>query len=123
MLMALILVGCDSSGRSSLTTVAPDATTTTVPDDTCQRLATDTARYLELVVEVISDTPVDEFRDRESWPEEVAALEQQGEALDARSDRMECDPAQVQAAALAQANVEPGSGLAELLLEFLGQPE
>jgi hypothetical protein len=118
----LVLAGCDPS-TPTLTTMDPSGTTTTLADDTCDRIATDTARYLELVVAVLDETPLDEFRDREAWTEPLFALEEQGEILDARADRLQCDPARVQAEAFAQARLDPQSGLSTYLLELLGLME
>lgn len=99
----------------------PSGTTTTLANDTCDRLATDTARYLELVVAVLDETPLDDFRDREAWTESLLALKEQGDLLDTRADRMRCDPARIQAEAFARARLDPESGLAAYLLEWLGQ--
>lgn len=116
----IALVACDPS-TPALTTMDPSGTTSTLIDDTCDRLATDTARYLELVVAVLDETPLDEFRNRESWTEPLLALEEQGDLLDARTDRMRCDPARIQADAFARARLDPESGLSAYLLELLGQ--
>jgi hypothetical protein len=74
-------------------------------------------------VAVLDETPLDEFRDREAWTEPLFALEEQGEILDARADRLQCDPARVQAEAFAQARLDPQSGLSTYLLELLGLME
>lgn len=119
--LALLLASCDSA-TSTPTTADPSlpSTTTTIENDTCGRLAVDTARYLESVVEVLDDTTLAETRDRELWPEGLVALEQQGEALDARSDAMRCDRGQVQSAAFFAADLDPDSDLARYLLSLLG---
>lgn len=116
------LAACDP-GTPTLTTTDPSDPTTTLADDTCDRIATDTARYLELVVAVLDETPLDEFRDREAWTEPLFALEEQGEVLDGRSDRMGCDPARIQAEAFARAQLDPESGISVYLLELLGFTE
>lgn len=118
-LTCIVLAACDTSPATP-TTAPPGAPVTTIPDDTCARLATDTARYLELVVAVLDDVALASFRDRGLWPEAVHALEQQGEALDQRSATMGCDPAEVQARAFSEARLRPDSGLSRYLLDLLG---
>jgi hypothetical protein len=118
-LICAVVVACDTSSPT-LTTAPPGAPTTTIVDDTCDRLATDVARYLELVVDVLDDTPLETFRDPDSWPEALFALQQQGEALDLRAAAMGCDPAEVQARAFARSGARPDSGLASYLLGLLG---
>jgi hypothetical protein len=113
------IAACDPS-TPTLTTMDPSAPTTTLLNDTCERLATDTARYLELVVAILDETPLDEFRDREAWTEPLFALEEQGDILDSRAERMACDPARIQAQAFAQARLNPQSGLSQYLLELWG---
>jgi hypothetical protein len=122
LLCVLAVAACDPS-TPTLTTMDPLASTTTLADDTCDRVATDTARYLELTVAVLDETTLDEFRDREAWPEPLLALEEQGEILDSRADRLRCDPARIQADAFAQARLEPKSGLSQYLLELWGLEE
>lgn len=121
-LCVVALAACDSS-TPTLTTIDPSEPTTTLVDDTCDRLATDTARYLELVVAVLDETALDEFRDRETWTEPLHALEEQGEILDTRAERLGCDPARLQADAFAQARLDPESGLSAYLLDLLGLRE
>lgn len=121
-LVALVLAACDS-GPATPTTAPPGqpTTTTTIQNDTCARLAEDTARYLETVVEVLDDLSLDEVRDPSAWPEPMVALQQQGDDLDARAEAMRCDRAEIQTAAFAIARLDPDSGLADYLLVLLGQ--
>ena len=79
------------------------------------------ADYLESLMEVLDQTTLDEIRDRDSWPEALVALKQQGSDLDARSAAMRCDPAAVQAAAFDAARLDPESDLALYLLDLLGR--
>lgn len=118
-LACTLFAACDSS-TPPLTTAPPGATPTTIAGDTCERLGDDAARYLELVVDVLDDTTLDDFRDRDRWPEALHALEEQGRDLDARSRAMRCDPAQIRERALTGARLTPDSGLAHFLLELLG---
>ena len=117
----LLLAACDS-GTSTPTTADPNipSTTTTIENDTCGRLAVDTARYLESVVEVLDESTLAETRDRELCQEGLVALEQQGVDLDAGSTAMRCDPGQVQAAAFFAADLDPDSDLAALSPRRLG---
>lgn len=120
LILALVLTvaACDSSTPSIPTTAPGSTTSTTIEDDTCARLAQDTAKYLETVVEVLDIVTLDELRDREAWPEALIALEQQGEDLDIRSDAMRCDRAEVQATAFRIARLDPDSDLARYLLDL-----
>lgn len=121
-LLALSAASCDS-GSSTPTTSPPGVptTTTTILNDTCGRLAVDTARYLELVVEVLDTATLAETRDPALWPEGLSALEQQGKDLDTRSEKMRCDRGEVQTAAFLAADLDPDSELAHYLLQLLGQ--
>jgi len=121
-LVASIAAGCDS-GTATPTTSPPgvSTTTTTIENDTCGRLAEATARYLELVVEVLDDATLAETRDPALWPEGLVALEQQGKDLDARSEKMRCDRGEVQTAAFLAADLDPDSELAHYLLQLLGR--
>jgi hypothetical protein len=116
---AAVLAACTAS-TPTLTTAPPGAPSTTIAGDTCDRLVDDTTRYFELVIEVLDDTALDDFRDRDRWPEALLALEQQGEDLDTRSRVMRCDPAVVQERVFSDARLRPDSGLARFLLELLG---
>lgn len=123
LLLAVVLAACDSAPAIP-TTVPPDipTTTTTIVNDTCNRLAQDTADYLETVFVVLDQTTLDEARDRAAWPEAMFALEQQGKDLDARSEAMRCDRALIQEAAFLLADIDPDSGLGRYLLELMGRP-
>ena len=120
--LALVLAACDSAPATP-TTSPPGlpTTTTTIDDDTCGRLAVDTARYLESLIEVLDGVTLDDARDRDSWPEGMVALEQQGKDLDARANAMRCDRGEVQTAAFLAADLDPDSDLARYLLTLLGQ--
>lgn len=122
LLVALIATACDS-GTTTPTTSPPGVptTTTTIENDTCGRLAEDTARYLESVVEVLDDATLAETRDPALWPEGLVALEQQGKDLDARSEKMRCDRGEVQTAAFLAADLDADSELAHYLLQLLGR--
>lgn len=121
-LVCILLTACEPAS-SPLTTVpaGTPTTTTSIVDDTCDRLATDTARYLELVVRVLDETPLEEFRDRDRWPEALFALQLQGADLDLRADALGCDPAAVQEQAFRRASLGHDGRLAGYLLELLGQ--
>jgi hypothetical protein len=120
-LACALLAACDPS-PSTLTTIPPGTptTTTSIVDDTCDQLATDTARYLELVLRVLDETSLEEFRDRDRWPEALFALQLQGADLDLRSDALGCDPAAVQEQAFQRARLGHDGRLAGYLLELLG---
>jgi len=121
-LVVVMAMGCDS-GTSTPTTSPPGVptTTTTIENDTCGRLAQDTARYLEVVVEVLDEATLAETADPALWPEGLLALEQQGKDLDARSEKMRCDRAEVQTAAFLAADLDADSELAHYLLQLLGR--
>jgi len=118
----IVIAACDT-GPAIPTTADPGtpSTTTTIENDTCGRLAADTARYLESLVEVLDEVTLEEIRDREQWPEGLVALEQQGKDLDARAGAMRCDPAEVQTAAFLVADLDPDSDLARYLLALMGR--
>lgn len=120
--VATLLAACNSSPAIP-TTAPPDApsTTTTIDNDTCGRVAQDSARYLETLIVVLDRVTLAETRDRDAWPEALIALEQQGEDLDARTDALRCDPADIQATAFHLARLEPRSDLGRYLLELLGR--
>jgi hypothetical protein len=118
-LVGLLAAACTPS-TPTLTTAPPGAPTTTIARDSCDRLVEDAVRYLELVVEVLDDTALGDFRDRDEWPEALLALQQQGQDLDTRAQAMGCDPAAVQARVFSDARLRPDSGLARYLLELLG---
>ena len=119
----LIFAGCDSNTPAIPTTAPPGVTTTstTIPGDTCEMLAADMGEYLELVVTVLDDTSLADFRDRESWPEGLIALENQGRDFDARSDAMRCDLARLQEGAFFSANLDPDGPLSQYLFELFGR--
>ncbi|OFW66319.1 MAG: hypothetical protein A2Z12_09745 [Actinobacteria bacterium RBG_16_68_21] len=119
-LFVLLLGACNSAAPTPTTAPPGPTTTTTIVGDTCERLAQDAADYLEVVVQVLNETPTDVFTDRSQWPEALVALTQQGTDLDARSDAMRCDPADMQAAVFALADIDPKSPLARYLAELLG---
>ncbi len=117
--VAIAVAACDS-GTVSPTTSLP-GTSTTIENDTCGRLAADTARYLETLIEVLDQVTLDETRDREQWPEALLAMEEQGRDLDARLEEMRCDPGEVQTAAFLGADLDPDSDLARYLLTLMGR--
>jgi hypothetical protein len=118
-LVGVLAAGCTPS-TPTLTTAQPGAPTTTIPRDSCDRLVDDAIRYFELVVEVLDDTALADFRDRGAWPEALVAIQQQGEDLDTRAEAMGCDAATVQSRVFAGARPRPDSGLARYLLALLG---
>ncbi len=121
-LFGVLFAACDT-GTVIPTTSPPGVptTTTTVKNDTCGRLAADTARYLETLVEVLDQLTLEETRDRESWPESLFAMEQQGKDLDTRASEMRCDAGEVQTAAFLAADLDPDSDLAQYLLTLMGR--
>lgn len=116
----LVVTACDS-GPATPTTAAPGTPSTTIENDTCSRLAVDTARYLESLIEVLDDVTLEETREREQWPEGLVALQQQGEDLDTRATAMRCDRGEVQTAAFLAADLDPDSDLARYLLTLMGR--
>ena len=118
-LLVVALSACHSAAPTP--TTAPGSTTsTTIVNDTCSLLARDAATYLEVVIQVLNDTPTDVFTDRSQWPEALIALQQQGDDIDSRAVAMRCDRAEMQAAVFALADVDPQSSLARYLAELLG---
>jgi len=118
--LAIVLAACSSAAPAPTTAPPGPTTTTTIFRDTCERLAQDAADYLEVVVQVLDDTPTDVFTDPEQWPEALVALQQQGADLDTRAQAMECDPAAIQEAAFAGAQIDPKSALGVYLADLLG---
>ena len=122
LVIAAVLVAACDSGTVSPTTSPPGVptTTTTIENDSCRRLAADTAEYLETLIEVLDDVTVEQARSRDTWPEALFAMEIQGKSLDARSEEMRCDPAEIQSAAFGLAQLDPDSDLARYLLQLMG---
>ena len=118
-LLTLALASCDS-GTVSPTTSLP-GTSTTIENDTCARLAADTARYLETLIEVLDEVTLDQTRDRAQWPEALLAMEEQGKDLDSRAEEMRCDIGEIQTAAFLAADLDPDSDLARYLLALMGR--
>jgi hypothetical protein len=118
--LAVVLAACSSAAPAPTTAPPGPTTTTTIFRDTCDRLASDAADYLEVVVQVLDETPTDVFTDPARWPEALVALQQQGADLDTRAQAMECDPAAIQAAAFAAAKIDPKSALGVHLADLLG---
>lgn len=98
-------------------------TTTTIENDTCERVAADTVRYLDDLVDELDDTRLREFTDRGGWPEGLVELERAGRDLDIRVRALRCDPAEIQQRAFAEADLDPDGPLSERLLELLLAPE
>jgi hypothetical protein len=123
LLAVLAVAACDSSTPAPPTTADPalPTTTTTIPGDTCEDLAVDMAEFLDVMISVLNETSIAEFRDRTAWPEAVVALEQQGHDLDARSQTMECDLAQLQEGAFFGSDLDGEGPLSDMLLELLGR--
>ncbi len=119
-LLALAIAACSSAAPAPTTAPPGPTTTTTIFRDTCGRLAEDAADYLEVVVQVLDETPTDVFTDEGEWPEALVALQQQGADLDARAEVMACDPAAIQEAAFAAAKIDPKSALGVHLADLLG---
>jgi len=122
-LLALILVACDSPTPTPTTAPPGPTTTTTIENDTCARLAADMADWFELLVEVLDQTSARDLADRERWPEPVVALYQQSDSLDARGAALECDPGALQADAFRRASLDPDTPLAKYLMGLLGLEE
>lgn len=118
--LALVLTACQSAAPTPTTAPPGPTTTTTIVNDTCARLAEDAADYLELVIQVLDDTPTEVFVDESQWTEALVALEQQGADLDIRAEAMRCDRAELQAAAFGLAKVDPQGALGRHLAEVLG---
>jgi len=122
LVLVVLLAACDS-GTAIPTTAAGPTTTTTIENDTCERLAADTADYLEVVIEVLDLTRATELADPERWTEALVAIQQQGAQLDARAEIMECDLVELQAAAFRRARLDPDSPLSHYLLRLWGLEE
>ncbi|HSM01505.1 MAG TPA: hypothetical protein VK960_03550 [Acidimicrobiia bacterium] len=120
-LIALVIVGCDSPTPAPPTTAPPGpTTTTTIEDDTCARLAADMADWFEILIEVLDEMDARDLADPERWPEPIVALQQEGDSLDARGAALECDPGALQADAFRRASLDPDSELARYLMGLLG---
>jgi hypothetical protein len=119
-LLVVVLAACDSAAPTPTTAPPGPTTTTTIVNDTCAHLAQDAADYLEVVAQVLDDTPTEVFADTSQWPEALVALEQQGHDLDVRANAMRCDRGEVQRAAFGLAHIDPKSPLGRHLAEVLG---
>lgn len=120
-LIALVLVACDSPTPAPPTTAPPGpTTTTTLENDTCARLAADMADWFEILIEVLDEMNARDLADPERWPEPIVALQQEGDSLDARGAALECDPGALQADAFRRASLDPDSELARYLMGLLG---
>jgi hypothetical protein len=120
----VLLVACDSGTIPTPTTAPPGpTTTTTIVNDTCDRLAGDMAGWLEVLIEVLDDTPAQVVADPEVWPEALVALQQQGGPLDARRAALDCDPGALQADAFRRADLDPDSATSRYLMELFGLDE
>jgi hypothetical protein len=124
LLLVVLVAACDSGTVPTPTTAPPGpTTTTTIVNDTCDRLASDMAVWLEMLIEVLDDTPAQVVADPEAWPEALVALQQQGGPLDARGAAMECDPGALQAEAFRLADLDPDSATSRYLMGLLGLDE
>lgn len=120
----IFVAACDSGTVPTPTTAPPGpTTTTTIVNDSCERLAGDMAGWLEVLIEVLDDTPAQVVADPEEWPEALVALQQQGGPLDARGVALECDPGALQAEAFQLADLDPDSATSRYLMRLLGLDE
>ena len=71
------------------------------------------------MVQVLDQTSLVELQERESWPEALVALQQQGQDLDTRAQAMRCDPATVQEGAFAVARLDAEWGTDYFHLAYL----
>ena len=114
----LVFAACSSSSSSGPTTTT-SSTTTTIVDDTCERVGGDTVSFLNRLIQVLDDTRLEEFKDREDWPEDLIDLERSSRDLDIRVTALGCDPAKIRQRALDEANLVPGGPLSEGLIDVL----
>lgn len=115
--------GPETSAAS--TTAAPTVTTTTQRDaeQECREVADRLSGLLEDILDELDEMDAAAFTDRSTWPEDLLALETVGVELDRASAELGCDPAQLQAVALAAvADRQPRSLLSRWLLELLEAP-
>jgi hypothetical protein len=122
--LALLVAACDSSSSDPTgPTTSLSTTTTTIENDTCERVAADTVRYLERLLDTLDETRLRELTDVESWPSELRDLQRSGKDLDLRVAALRCDRAAIQQYAFAEADLTPHGPLSEELLELLLSPE
>ena len=119
-LIVFALAACDSGTVAPTTAPPGPTTTTTIVNDTCDRLAEDMAVWLEVLIEVLDETPAQVVANPEVWPEPLVALQQQGEPLDARGAALDCDPGALQAEAFRRADLDPDSATSRYLMGLLG---
>ena len=125
LVLVLALVACDSSPAVDDTgpTTTSSTTTTTIDNDTCERVAADTVRYLEELIDALDETSLRELSGIDEWPQELRDLQRAGKDLDLRVDALRCDPAAIQQRAFAEADLDPEGPLSERLLELLLAPD
>lgn len=123
LLLAGLLAGCSAGGLPTTTTGVPvsvSTTPTTDPGDDCRRLAEDAARYLEHALAALDGVTADQLADPSTWPEELLALQAQGEELDRRVEDLGCDLGTIQQEVILRAaELQAASPLGQLLLDLL----
>jgi len=121
--LLILVAACDSSSTPSTTaigtTTSTSTTTTTIPNDTCERVAEDTVDFLEDLIDELDETSLVALSDPANWPDDLRRLDRAGMDLDLRVAALRCDPAEIQGAALAEADIAPDGPLSALLLELL----
>lgn len=118
--LVLVLVACDSSSSDPTgPTTSTSTTTTTIDNDTCDRVAADTVRYLEDLIDTLDETRLRELRDPDAWGQDLRDLQRAGKDLDLRVAALRCDPVEIQQRAFAEADMTPEGPLSAELLALL----
>jgi hypothetical protein len=118
----LVFAACDSNADPGPTTSSSSTTTTTIENDTCDRVAADTATYLEDLIDTLDETRLEELVDVEAWGGGLRGLQRAGKDLDLRVGALRCDAVEIQQRAFAEADLIPDGPLSAQLLEMLLTP-
>lgn len=120
LVLVLVVAGCTSSSNEPTgPTSSTSTTTTTIDNDTCDRVAKDTAEYLDDLIDTLDETRLRVLTDVDAWPQDLRDLQRAGKDLDLRVNALRCDPVQIQQFAFAQADLDPNGPLSEELLRVL----